>query len=424
MGRVPRPLASPATVLLNDPFILPRAWRYTSPDSEAAVLPVVYGDLTDGVSGIWELPRIDTTPGAMVFAFAGHPVLSVADGNSVTLYDGAGVVIPGGNYTFNEDDDRESKGRIATCAFTVDPVLPVIAGGKGKNTGSTLIDNPITIVEDALVNVVGLGTSAAVFESSALEDARERAAAAAYKAAGVLTEDFTPGEAIQKILANFMGTWFQRVNRKVSIFLETELATAGALPFGEAMQAFILERDCSAVRVGPRRREEIINRPAATYRFNFSEAEFKGFDDGTVKEDGKSVGVHGALGRPAGPFEMDWIRDLTTLQTVQGVVVSLLKDGPRVFEVSISGRADRFVGLERGDYVSLSLDFVQTAAGSPLTNQICRVLSKSYEHEAGVLTLRLYDTGFFLTDPCPADGTCVADGSRTAGNDRDLVKRA
>ncbi len=191
-------MTSPSTALLNDPFILPRTGRYASPDSEAAVLPVVYGDLTDGVSGIWELPLIDTTPGARVFAFAGHPVLSVADGNSVTLYDGAGVVIPGGNYTFNEDDDRESKGRIATCAFTMDPTTPVTARGKGKAAGATLIENPATIVEDFLLNVAGLGTQTSdIFDTTALEDARERAAASAYKAAGVIAEDVTPGSAIQ-----------------------------------------------------------------------------------------------------------------------------------------------------------------------------------------------------------------------------------
>ena len=415
-------MTSPATSLLNDPFILPRAGRYANPESEAAILPILYGDLTDGVSGVWELPQIDTTAGAKVYAFAGHPVLSVVNGNSVTLYDDDGE-INAGEYTFSESNDFESKGAIATASFTTDPNGPVRARAKGKASGSTLIENPITIVEDFLLNVVGLASvSSGIFDTTALEVTRERAAAAGYKAAGVLEDDFTPGEVIQQLLFNFMGTWRQRKDRKVFLFLETELVSAGALPFGESMQGYIVARQRGEALIGPRLREEIINRPAAIYRFNYFERQFIGFDDGTAKQDLKSVGIHGPLGRRGGPFEMTWIRDLTTLQTVQGVIGSLFKNGPRVFEVT--QMAETLLGLERGDYVSLSLDFVcDPEDRSPLANQICRVLSKAYRHEVGEVTFRLLDTGFFLTDPCEAAGFCKADGSRRAGMDRDRVLR-
>ena len=188
------------------------------------------------------------------------------------------------------------------------------------------------------------------------------------------------------------------------------------------MQGYIVARQRGEASIGPRRREEIINRPAANYRFNHYEGEFIGFDDGTAKQDLKSVGIHGPMGRTDGPFEMTWIRDLTTLQTVQGVIVSLFKDAPRVFEVT--QKAETLLGLERGDYVSLSLDFAcDPEDRSPLANEICRVLSKAYEHERGETRFRLLDTGFFLTDPCGADGLCIADGSRKAGMDRDKTLR-
>ncbi len=197
---------------------------------------------------------------------------------------------------------------------------------------------------------------------------------------------------------------------------------AGPLPFGEVMQGFIVARQRGEARVGPRRRDEIINRPAATYRFNFAEGNFRGFDDGTVKQDLKSVGIHGALGRTDGPFEMTWIRELATLQAVQGVIVSLFKNAPRVFEVA--QKAETMLGVERGDYVSLSLDFVSDPEDrSALANQICRVLSRAYNHESGVVTWRLRDTGFFLTDPFPLDGSVKMDGSRKLGMDRDKVLR-
>lgn len=414
-------MALASTTLLNDLFILPRAGRYANPEREAAALPLVYGDLTDGSAGIWELPQIDTTPGAKVFCFAGHPVLSAAGGNSVSLYDDDGLIAPG-EYTFDESNDFEAQGAISTASFTVDPNGAVKARGKGKASGSTLIENPISVAEDILVNVIGLGVSADVFDATALEDARERAASAAYKAAGVIQEDFSPGEAIQQVLASFLGTWFLRKDRKVFIFLESELSSAGSLPFKDSMQGFIVARQRGEAAVGPRRREEIINRPAAFYRFNYAEGEFSGFDDGTAEQDLLSVGVHGALGRTDGPFEMKWVRDLTTLQAVQAVIVSLFKNSPRVFEVEQKG--ETLLGLERADHVSLSLDFAKDPLNrSDLRNQICRVLSKEYDHQAGSLRLRLLDTRFFLTDPCVADGSCAADGSRKAGNDRDTVLR-
>ncbi|MFQ5913261.1 MAG: hypothetical protein ACE5JS_08770, partial [Nitrospinota bacterium] len=61
---------------------------------------------------------------------------------------------------------------------------------------------------------------------------------------------------------------------------------------------------------------------------------------------------------------------------------------------------------------------------SALRNQICRVLSKSYDHEAGAVRFRLYDTGFFLTAAELADGSVTADGSKKAGGERDRVLKA
>lgn len=405
------------TTLLNDRYILPRAGRYANPEREAAALPLVYGDLTDGSAGVWELPQIDTTASAKIYAFAGHAVLSVADGNSINLYDDDGL-IAAGEYTFDESNNVESQGIIATCAFTVDPNGPVRARGKGKASGAALIENPVSVLEDLLVNVVALGVSADVFDATALEDARELAVDAGYEAAGVLQEDFTPGEAVQQLLANFIGRWFLRKNRRIYIQLEGDPDVTGPLPGGEAMAAFLSARQRGAASAGPRRRDEIVNRPAAFYRWNYHESEFFGFDDGTAKQDAASVNVHGALGRSEGPYEMKWVRDLTALRAVQGVIVHLLKDGPRVFEVE--QMSETALGLERGDHVSLSLDFVRDPEDrSALANQICRVLSKEYGHGAGAVRLRLLDTGAWLTTAFVLDGSVVLDGSSRLGNDRD-----
>ncbi len=404
------------TSLLNDVFLLPRAGRYANPENEDAALPVVYGDLTDGDRGIWELPRIDASPEAGVYAFAGHPVLSEADGNSVTLYDEDGAIPPAG-YAFSASSDFEGRGAIAAVSFTVEPNGAVRARGKGRAAGASLIENPVAVVEDFLVNVAGLGETSEIFDASALESARERAAAAGYRAASVLAADVTPGGLIQEVMKDFMGGWFLRKDRKVYLQMESGLSGAGSLPFGETMQGFITARQRGAARVGPRLREDIINRPGARYRYNFFDRGFFGFDDGAAEQDLKSVGVHGALGRTGGLFEMPWIRDLTTLRTVQRVIVSLFKNGPRVFE--IEQKTETLLHVERGDHVSLSLDFLFERDGRrPLANQICRVLSKEFVSERSEVRFRLLDTGLYVTDSCIADGSCISDGSRTAGNDR------
>ena len=100
---------------MNSLNILARSGRYTQPRRENEALPLVYGDCTLGGSGgVWSCPCIDTA--SYVYAVAGHPLLSLADGNSVTVYDRNDEVL--GGWTFNEDHDYESQGAIATLTFS------------------------------------------------------------------------------------------------------------------------------------------------------------------------------------------------------------------------------------------------------------------------------------------------------------------
>jgi len=65
------------TAKLSDTYYLKRAGAYSDPLDSNSKLPVVYGDLTDGVNGIWTLPRIADVGGAPnkpVYCFAGHAV--------------------------------------------------------------------------------------------------------------------------------------------------------------------------------------------------------------------------------------------------------------------------------------------------------------------------------------------------------------
>ncbi|HPZ00287.1 MAG TPA: hypothetical protein PLS28_02330 [Clostridiales bacterium] len=115
---------------LNDTYYLSRSGRYNNPLNTNDRLPIVYGDLTDGTSGNWILPCIDTVN--HVYCYADHEVLSVADGNSVSIYKD-GVLVDPGDYVFDESDNYEFEGTIAKITFSTDQGNAVIsARGKGK----------------------------------------------------------------------------------------------------------------------------------------------------------------------------------------------------------------------------------------------------------------------------------------------------
>ncbi|MBI4800147.1 MAG: hypothetical protein HY794_15755 [Desulfarculus sp.] len=99
---------------VKDIYQLPKASRYANPRNGADPLRLVWGDMTTGgVGGLWQMPCIDTVN--RVYALAGHAVLSLAGGNSITVYNKDGQALSG--YTFNESNDYESLGAVATVSF-------------------------------------------------------------------------------------------------------------------------------------------------------------------------------------------------------------------------------------------------------------------------------------------------------------------
>jgi len=115
---------------LDDTFYLDRASRYSSPLNSNDRLPIPYGDLTDGSTGVWTLPCIDTAN--FVYCFGDCEVLTVAGGNSISIY-ADGVLVNPADYTFDESNNYEAKGLISTITFTSDQANKVIsARGKGK----------------------------------------------------------------------------------------------------------------------------------------------------------------------------------------------------------------------------------------------------------------------------------------------------
>jgi len=407
------------TAQINDPVILARTGRYSDAPEEGTPLPMVYGDLTDGVAGIWNLPKIDD--GGEVYCFASHPVQTVADGNIVTIHDDTGIV-PGANYTFDHEIDFGGRGKIAAVTFSTAPSGVVSAQGKGKVDAGGLIENPITLIENLFKNVIKLSDETSqIFSIGPFNVARSRASQMSYKAAGVIQDDFTPGGILQEILKSFFGQWHMRTDRLISIFIDSDPDEIPLMTFGDSVDGYIHQSEIDRAVLSGRRRDEIVNTPSSFYRFNYASSVFFGFEDGQARRNLKSVSIHGELSRREGPFEFFWNREAATVRKVQGALVNQFGNGPRIFEVDHA--SPRLINAEFGDFLALNLDFINDEDGNALRNQICRVLFKSYVPPSNMITFRLLDMGAPLTIGYLADGSVDADGSKLAGSERDKARR-
>ena len=115
---------------LTDTKYLDRSGRYADPQNTNDVLPLVYGDLTDGAKGLWTLPCIDIV--YSVYCYSGFPVLSVASGNSISIYKND-VLLESDDYIFDEDDDYEGEGAIATVTLVTGLSSIIQTAGTGLN---------------------------------------------------------------------------------------------------------------------------------------------------------------------------------------------------------------------------------------------------------------------------------------------------
>jgi len=399
---------------LTDTFYLRRSSRYSNPLNGNDCLPIVYGDLTDGDNGIWELPRIDLiegTPDTPVYCFAGHEVLSAANGNTVTIYED-GMELDPGLYTFDEADNYESLGTIATITFTSPKDNAVItAKGRGKPTstgGSTLMENIIDIINDFLT--VENDFSSSLFESTYKSRALQIFTAKGYKAAGVIAEDVKIWDTIVEMMSSFLGSAYLNGDGDLCLeiddnSLDAEFSPAGIIPQSE-----------SVILSTRQRLNNIINQCPCNYAYNYAAGEFKRQTNDTSHADVISQGIHGVC-EPNTPYQFYWCRDLTSVQTVQDIIVAKFKNP--IWEIEIEDQTLRRLGVDLGDVFIYSADWLYGTDGLPLVNNYWRTVGVTRDFDAGKIRFRALQMPYFLTTASLADGTYLADGTIKAGSKRD-----
>ncbi|MBW1713403.1 MAG: hypothetical protein JRJ59_09685 [Deltaproteobacteria bacterium] len=396
---------------LQQPHILDRAGRYSSPRRKGDPLPIIYGDCTlGGFGGVWECPCIDTA--SYVYALAGHSVLSTANGNSVVVYDNNNQEISSADYTFNQAHDYESKGVIASLTFSSDQSdkEPISARAKGKDLDGSLIENPIEAAVDFLTDLVGLGQEEV--DSTWRTRTRAYLDGLGVKLAGVLNQDVRPDQTLSQML-RLMASWWRSGSGR--LVFRPHLGPGGLV--NSDVVTFLTPKHFDGDRLKVVFDEEqICTRAAIKYGFNALSLDYEELDDGQTQA------AADMEARYQGPyirqFELPWVRQAATVAKLQEMVVGHYSRPP----VVLTGRLRGFnhLHLEQGDVVSVSVDWLYDSDLQPLRNQFFRLTSvkAGLDPELGT-DIEALDLGAFLTAALLADGGQTAGGSVQAGGQRD-----
>jgi len=392
---------------LSDTFYLNRAGRYSSPLNSNDRLPLIYGDLTDGSMGIWTLPCINTS--AYVYCFAGHEVISAANGNSISIY-ADGVLVSPANYTFNACNNYGSLGNIATVTFTSDQGISAItARGKGKPTtsgGSTLMDNIVDIVNDFLT--VENDFSGSLFESTLEALASQVFSSQGYEAAGVIPEDAKIWDIITEMMASFLGSAF--LNGSGELVLDIDNG------FISQYSASVIRKSGTTLVDAEQRLVNIINQCPCHYAYNYAAGEFKRETDDSSHTDTASQGIYGVR-KPDSPYQFYWCRDLTSVQKIQDIIVAKFRNP--LYEIEIENNSLKYVELDQGDIFIYSVDSLYDENGDELLNHYWKIISVSPDFQAGKIKFRALQTNYYLSAPTAfGDGTILGDGTVMGGGAR------
>ena len=396
---------------LSDTYFLKRAGSYSNPLNSNQRLPIIYGNLTDGIAGNWELPCLNATD--WVYAYAGSEVLSVANGNTIVIYENGLVLTSGGvDYTFNAANNYEGHGTIATIDM-VNPKLNAIitATGKGKPTaaaGATLMENIIDIVNDFLT--VENDFTSALYEATAKATAAAIFTGQSYKAAGAIVEDVPIWETIMNMMGSFLGSAF--INGQGELILDIDVNT---IPLG---MADIIPKGDAFLTDAKIKRDNIINQCPCNYAYSYTNYEFKKHTDATAHADAISQSVFG-MRTPSTPYQFYWCRDLTSVQKVQDYIVAKLKNP--IYEIEITDATLKRVGVDIGDFIAWSADSLYGQDGIQLLNNFWKIISVRPDYGKNNIVFRALQTDHFLMAGFLLDGSWILDGSKKLGGGRDTT---
>jgi hypothetical protein len=392
-----------SVLTLDSTLLLPVSGRYTNPQNENDILPIVYGEMT----GAWVAPCIDTT--TFIYCIASHEVQSAVNGNTLTVYDDTGTRT---DATFYSSLNYESQGTIAAVQLlsTATGNLIVSCNGKPDSSG-VLITNPVDTVVDLI------GNTDTTLDQTTIAQARRDATAEGYKAAGVILKEQPYIFWLTAIMGSFLGDWW--VSNDGLFKLRFDISAIGSLQ----VAGFLVERRATSVS-GALTLKNVVNQAILNYQLSYTDqdkrykegvqSDYLGYDDGESSKDTTSQNKFGIRKRT---FPLDWVQETAVATIVQSAIIDRFKDKTYIINWTEYGFLN--IHVEEGDYVTYSWEERIDDNGNALVNQISQVLSKDIDLDSEQITFILKDLGEKLSgEPVTWNGTVnTGDGGRFSGED-------
>jgi len=388
---------------LQDIYSLKRAGDYLYPRRPADILPVVYGDLSrqgEG-GGLWRAVCIDTQ--RHVYALAGTPILSREAGNPVRLFDSLGEELF--DFSFDPAHDYQGQGLIATATFDQDLRArePLSLAAKGRVGSDGLLLNPVAILKDFLLELAGLEPDQ--LEGGSWARAQRQAQEWGYQAAGIICEQQPLGDTLSQILGCFLGSWWLDAKGRLRVGLEG----IGLRCLESEVAHSFAAVDTLEVQVSADL-QNICNRVASQYAYNWFLEDYEIFDEGDVTKDLLSQVLYDQQTRH---LNLPWLRAPQVVRRIQEVAIKRFSGGARLLSLEVPGRPT--LHLEKGDHAWFTSSWLRDASGRTMIDQLVRVLSLQTNLESFATRFTLEDTGYRRFPAWLADGSHLANGSVLAG---------
>jgi hypothetical protein len=356
----------------NDTFYLKKAGEFANALDSNACLPIVYGDLTDGVRGNWILPCINTV--TFVYCFAAHAVQTVANGNAINIY-ADDVLVAGGDYTFNASDSSYSN--YATITFVADRGNAVIsARGNGKAPAGTLLENIVDVINDFLT--VENDFSSTNYNAATKAFVYYICDFYSYKAAGIINKDEPYWTILKGMVSSFLGDIYIDGNNKLTFIIDNNKQyshSIGVLPKSEFELNYIEERDVN-----------IINQCPCEYAHDYVRNIYKGYDESLSNT--ISQNIYG-IKKPKESYQFLWCRDLTTVQEIEAIIIDKFKFG--VIELGFSDKTLKRHNVDVNDLLEIEeIKELYNSSGQYFKNQLFKITTIQPDFEKKDISFQGY----------------------------------
>ena len=327
--------------------------RYGSPgvNQQNVILPLPYGNLIENSDeAVWVCPQI----GTLTYCVAGWPIQSVAQGNTITVYvDG---VLTAAGWTFDESDNFESQGNIATLTFSVDPGGIVSVRCNGKYT-TKLLTNPVDIIEDWIAYAAGiLGALSWETEPTSFTKGKLYCDDQSFVAAGVILSNNTLGFWIKTILASFFGSFrFNSAGKLEISFLNADYE----LNVVETLQ------EHEAIRLeATRNLENVVNQVISNYAISYAKIDRRYKNNALTSyfltlDESETSTIEGA-----GKIELnlDWNRNTASVGVLHDILFNRFGEGSWTFQYL--GQDFKFLIVDLLDHVTGTITLFQDSEGN------------------------------------------------------------